>query len=1054
MALTNPGLAERLQGAVQTVRADEATARDNPHPRGQWKTLTSYTLLANADWLTRADGTNALDYDDDQRSADENFLKSKTVLTLAFYLSLLSQEPVRTWPEIEVLRECLADLTTSEDTSWPLEVISLGPNRSLTVDRKRTVSGLASFTTPEGTISAAVHKARQPDEFLSGCWVCLVEGLTANGELTGEYTLIVDDAYWGRRIQPAQFRAAPFSEEFVMGYRLTGQIRHDGQPEEGANVSLEVALRDAEGEAATFWDSEEYNELIYSAGLGTYVPGTTVLAPIRTQADGTWSFIVPQGHGAVYQRSGDYRDDTPETRAQPLPRTVEQIQVAYRGRRVPVAEDQPAIIDILSGALTINATPDAYVRVSTLDDAGRNYAVPPAGVVAVTGLPTGTHSIVQYRRIGGSWSPSWGCPRVIADVEEGKTTHVTMPPLEYYSPSGDVVCGRVYQRMGVPAPGIDIVIVDTEVAEIVGIAATTNAEGFWSVEVPPEGLGGDLYILDPTWGSLPILGIPYSDVVLGARAYAAWIEEFKPEAWRTGIYGHGNFQHIHGAALVQDNDTDASFETTEGPYGGWLTPATLPKYKYVGDVVELLIYGPQLKSYALYIDSEVADPDFSLGSQPFADTQSLPGHFRAAGYYPERKFLLGGKIKANLVVSAPDRLDEGEPEAARVGLEFGKLQPYLELCQRTESAAAFTDWLCPYCGGPAQRDPGQVVPRGFCLQCAATLGLPEAMDCRSYSRSVTLGAEDDYRHKHEVVAVTATSAYQRTVDCHWRPDLYDETDYFLTQSGPGQPTNAPRWLVKHLNEVGDGQGLGQFDGDQSPPYIPGHDLDYFGSLPQIDRDLGLAQFKLTFETDYQVPLEFTVAIDCVRADDLIETITVTVPRGLRGPSALHPFGDVLPLWAVAKLAAEGKQSPYPGCGLYKAVADVRLVQPDQAPGCRFTVIADGPFLAHPEGVVVEPKQATPFALQLALPFGHPHIFEDAVGQLFLLDVADGNVRIRRRAGLQADWESSRAVTCQGESDYPWADKDSRGRMMLARQVGTGQVRLLQSVDDGHSWEEV
>ena len=41
---------------------------------------------------------------------------------------------------------------------------------------------------------------------------------------------------------------------------------------------------------------------------------------------------------------------------------------------------------------------------------------------------------------------------------------------------------------------------------------------------------------------------------------------------------------------------------------------------------------------------------------------------------------------------------------------------------------------------------------------------------------------------------------------HWRPDLYDETDEYLVQSGTGQATNAPRWFARHVNEVTDGRG--------------------------------------------------------------------------------------------------------------------------------------------------------------------------------------------------------------------------------------------------------
>jgi len=94
------------------------------------------------------------------------------------------------------------------------------------------------------------------------------------------------------------------------------------------------------------------------------------------------------------------------------------------------------------------------------------------------------------------------------------------------------------------------------------------------------------------------------------------------------------------------------------------------------------------------------------------------------------------------------------------------------------------------------------------------------------------------------------------------------------------------------------------------------------------------------------------------------------------------------------------------------------------------------------------------ALQIGGPHGRPHIFEDAVGQLFLFDVREGNIRMRRKGGLTSPWEKPRWVTNEENSDYPWADKDSRGRIILSYQQGPGQVKLLHSPDDGHSWEEV
>jgi len=105
-------------------------------------------------------------------------------------------------------------------------------------------------------------------------------------------------------------------------------------------------------------------------------------------------------------------------------------------------------------------------------------------------------------------------------------------------------------------------------------------------------------------------------------------------------------------------------------------------------------------------------------------------------------------------------------------------------------------------------------------------------------------------------------------------------------------------------------------------------------------------------------------------------------------------------------------------------------------------------------VLINGKQASFVALQIGGGYGRPHIFEDAVGQLFLFDVYQGNIRMRRKGGLTSPWQSPRSVTNEGNSDYPWADKNSRGRIILSYQQGPSQVKLLHSPDDGHSWEEV
>ena len=135
-------------------------------------------------------------------------------------------------------------------------------------------------------------------------------------------------------------------------------------------------------------------------------------------------------------------------------------------------------------------------------------------------------------------------------------------------------------------------------------------------------------------------------------------------------------------------------------------------------------------------------------------------------------------------------------------------------------------------------------------------------------------------------------------------------------------------------------------------------------------------------------------------------------------------------------------------GLYWKVNDIRLVDPAEAPGCRCVVTADVPYLARAEGPLVTAQAAEFVALQLVAPQCRPHMFEDAVGQLFLLRVRDGNVELRRRRSVCLPWEAPRVITSDGDSDYPWATKDEQGRMILVRQVEGGRTVVAWSRDEG------
>ncbi|NPV46497.1 MAG: hypothetical protein HPY69_06050 [Armatimonadetes bacterium] len=1065
MGLVQPGLGERIAGLVGVVRAREAEAEDNPVGVGALKAGLTYLALALVEQAWRSDGTSGLDYDGADRTALERGIAAEVAGCLEQLVGLSRATPRRDWSEVEELAECATLLDGAASEEWRPELVQLGGQWGVTVARKRTSGGLVSFEAAGGVVTGRVYKALEPDTVLDGADVYLVEQIaleamdfrTPVGALTGKYVVMVDDPYWGRRLQPEEFCAPPLDETFVMGYRVRGRVLHNGAPVEGANVSLEGITVDHQGVESRFWDSQEYNELIWSPELETWVEGPSVVAPIRTDADGRWSFVCPKGHGAIYQRAGDRRDESAETAGQRSDRHVDKLWMVYRGRRAELREGEEAVIDLLSGRLQITGEPGAWVRVGVHDEAGDAYLVPTDGMVTVTGLPSGEHTVVQFRRDAwGEWDSRYGCARKSVVVREGETATVDMGAMRFYDPEAGVIAGRVYERMGRPAVGVSILPLNYETGEFGEPIAETDESGYWEVEIPQDGLSGDPWVHDAVWGSVPVLGYPYSDVVLGARAYAGWQEIYKPELWRKGDRGHANFQYLQDGIWVEDTQTQQRYETEEAAYGGWVTVEALPKFRYVADPWELLLSGPQLREYSLWSESGVLQSSFGLRSQSFCEYEDLAGQFRASGYYPEAKFLIGGKVKGGVVAGHSAPIGVELPEALRLGLEFGEHEWYTQV--RAErafeggaEASCWTDLLCPYCGGPTWRDPD--VPgyrRGYCIQCADCFGAAEAMDGRTHFLTPgLLAGEAAYALGFLRVRRGGGVAASR-VRRHWRPDLYNETDDYLVQGGLGQATNAPRWFARHVDEVDDGKGFGRFDLAHNPPFIAGHDLEYFGELPEVGRELGLSQVKLCFPWGYVQEEQAVVEVDCRRSDGMVETRRVVIPAGTRGPNEEDPVGQVIPVTPVSKSRAELVGAPYEGAGLYDAVTDVRIVEAPPSGQCRFALVNDGPLLAPGAGVSVTERAPTHVAWQIGGLWGGPHLLDDAVGQLFLFWGQEGEVWMTRRGGLPGQWETGRAVTSDGDNTNPTVEKDGTGRLVLLWEHA-GAVARAHSVDDGGRW---
>ena len=92
------------------------------------------------------------------------------------------------------------------------DTVRLGGAQGIIVEGAAAADGEVVFSTPEGDVAATVLKAAGPGVVLPEVQVWLVR---RSGEGPGHYALMVDDAYWGVRVQPAEFSEPGISRSFV-----------------------------------------------------------------------------------------------------------------------------------------------------------------------------------------------------------------------------------------------------------------------------------------------------------------------------------------------------------------------------------------------------------------------------------------------------------------------------------------------------------------------------------------------------------------------------------------------------------------------------------------------------------------------------------------------------------------------------------------------------------------------------------------------------------------------------------------------------------------------
>lgn len=619
-------------------------------------------------------------------------------------------------------------------------------------------SGEYSFETDQGLVGGTVYKALSPNVSLPAIAVKLLR----DDNQPTKHFVMVSDPYWGARIQPYPANAPPFTEDFVMGYRLEIQVKHDGVPQNGEGVSLRFEWETLEdGTCYGLLPGDTHQELIYDSQLQTYFEGPATLCRITTvhdaakdedgwgkfrQYDGTFDdVILPKGHGGPFQRSGDRRDDSEQTQQATLPRGVSRITALYDGRAREVAEGQPAVFDITPATVqvTLPSNVGGTLRAELLGYHGARYGQngSPGQVLTFNDVRPGDYAVKCYRYSMGSHDSTVGSPRVKISVAEGDAVQVTAP--DFYQGGKGI---WVYKYGAEPLAGATIYTVSVK------DMGQTDGSGYWD----GTGKNGDR-VNDPVWGFQvtndvgPLSG--YGDIVLGGC-----ISQADVYAWRKGLHYYPNVQFVLGAVTVYAQDNSISSIVRDGeplPTGGWITEAGLPKYP----AAQVITFPTQPPTYAF--DTQNLQKILWLIDFGGGDLYPMPQEIVDLVYFGEQPSfnswenksgptplpnpkLLGGKIKGNLVGRSRSLLTD--TDATLKNVEFGDATWYLEhraLPAGVGGSAGlcFTDLQCPYCGAAAFTDAQDGTLRGYCRQCYYTWGRP-ANDCRTYFETTPLVAND------------------------------------------------------------------------------------------------------------------------------------------------------------------------------------------------------------------------------------------------------------------------------------------------------------------------
>lgn len=833
----------------------------------------------------------------------------------------------------------------------------------------------------------------------------------------------------GTRIAPAPMALKPIDETIIAAWLCPDiTIRERGVAVEGAHVSFVLRRAGTEDEVVEHWYGADRFVDVGSGVEGEWrTDASGIVKHERADGSALEDIYFPRGHNALFQRVTDLRDPM----AQPPGEHMQALWCYHKGHRVQVVEGIPAVIDFEGSTVTIAGEPNARAHLALYHASDQpagyhqvayNVVLDGAGDGTINNVIAGEYVVWQRpEEVGPPWSKV--SPRKWLTVPEGGT-------------NVNIDLGAMVAAPGAGLARIDVYDYGADAVSVDFYQGIAPCDYIASGSSLVHGVG-DSFVVKTADTGYYVDSINGGDgcyeVTLRQKVLIIYIDDegnALGNTWWRGSDGHRDFFRAIPVQyqLVEVDGLQPTVEFDDVPIG---LLSEEPTYPWPAPT---MVEGPPNEwAWADHYFWEVRARDGTVIA-PITTWPEGDGLYDGDPIGSEdierltiviEPDLRGGKLSGNVVALTDDEIEQAAlPEAARMGLEFGRWQPVIEvrvIDDEGAAAAARTVAVCPYCQGPTHRFPSTVdYTFGYCTQCGS--------DARTYMRSPTV-PEGGYDVR--VVAYTPQQRIQVLLARWLRPVNYVENDDYVVANYAG--LGLVRWVCQH-------PVLATWDG----AFTDGDDADAIGAANGLD-DPAYVQPKLAISA---LAGTGTYIIGAVLAGAVAHEFRATLAPGAATP------------WLLTQLPKIGGATPGGDAAAVHFADDITSIAADeQIPGGNlFTVVGDVPGLVQIQ-TPIEDLADTPWACQfLALPSDLAQ-FRGADG--FTHVYVTGPDITHWWLDATGEWNSEVVISARTHGRicaWPEHGKSSPAHLVIVEaEAGAGRnIHCWRNAVAGHadSWEEL